>query len=248
MVAVNLRFALPLALLLCAMPTYGQTQGAAQSNPPDLSRQSREAAPADAKADGVAQLLNRLEQLLQENNRDEFPSLLSTPDITGAEAEQATDDLFSYETVHAAVKERDRTALEGSLPGDGYAVIVEVMTETAARARVLTARLDVRRLRGGAADSWRIAAITRLTFVQGLYRLRLDASTQYTAREFTIRAQDVQFTLHSGSVFQVLSGEGVTVGPFLLGASKPVHILTSAATVRRIINMTAVAAANANLQ
>src|SRR6187551_287651 len=108
MAAVHLRFALPLALLLCAMPGYGQTQGAAQSNPADLSRQSREAATAAAKADGVAQLLNRLEQLLEENNRDEFPSLLSTPDITGAEAEQATDDLFSYETVHAAVKERDR--------------------------------------------------------------------------------------------------------------------------------------------
>ena len=43
------------------------------------------------------------------------------------------------------------------------------MTETAARARVLTARLDVRRPRGGAADSWRIAAINRLTYVQGLY-------------------------------------------------------------------------------
>ena len=199
--AVNLRFALPLALLLCAMSAYGQTQGAAQSSPPDPSRRSVE----DAKADGIAQLLNRLEQLLQQNNRDEFPSLLSTPDLTGADAEQATDDLFSYETIRAAVKERDRTPLEGSLPGDGYSVIVEVMTETAARARVLTARLDVRRPRGGAADSWRIAAITRLTFVQGLYRLRIDTSRQYLAREFTIRAQDVQFTLHSGSVFQVLS-------------------------------------------
>jgi hypothetical protein len=212
MAAVHLRFALPLALLLCAVPAYGQTQGAAQPGSPDLSRQSREA----ASADGITQLLYHLEQLLQQNNRDEFPSLLSTPDITGAEAEQATDDLFSYETIRAAVKERDRIPLEGSLPGDGYSVVVEVMTETAARARVLTARVDVRRPRGGAIDSWRIAAITRLTFVQGLYRLRLDASTQYTAREFTIRAQDVQFTLHTGTVFQVLSGEGVT-GLILLG-------------------------------
>src|SRR5215470_3554884 len=206
--AVNLRFALPLALLLCAPPAHAQTQTPSQSG--------REAATADAKADGVTQLLNRLEQLLQDNNRDEFPSLLSTPDITGAEAEQATDDLFSYETIRAAVKERDRTPLEGSLPGDGYSVIVDVMTETAARARVLTARVDVRRPRGGAIDSWRIVAITRLTFVQGLYRLRLDASTQYVAREFTIRAQDAQFTLHSGSVFQVLNDEGVT-GLILLG-------------------------------
>ena len=52
--------------------------------------------------------------------------------------------------------------------------------------------------------------------MQGLYRLRLDSSTQFVAREFTIRAQDVQFTLHSGYVFQVMSGEGVT-GLVLLG-------------------------------
>ncbi|WP_028232206.1 phosphate acyltransferase, partial [Paraburkholderia mimosarum] len=47
------------------------------------------------------------------------------------------------------------------------------------------------------------------------------------------------------NLLKVIGGEGVTVGPFLLGASKPVHILTPAATVRRIINMTAVASANA---
>jgi malate dehydrogenase (oxaloacetate-decarboxylating)(NADP+) len=47
------------------------------------------------------------------------------------------------------------------------------------------------------------------------------------------------------NLLKMIGGEGVTVGPFLLGASKPVHILTPAATVRRIINMTAVASANA---
>jgi malate dehydrogenase (oxaloacetate-decarboxylating)(NADP+) len=47
------------------------------------------------------------------------------------------------------------------------------------------------------------------------------------------------------NLLKMIGGEGVTVGPFLLGAAKPVHILTPAATVRRIINMTAVASANA---
>jgi malate dehydrogenase (oxaloacetate-decarboxylating)(NADP+) len=37
------------------------------------------------------------------------------------------------------------------------------------------------------------------------------------------------------------SGEGITVGPILLGAAKPAHILTPTATVRRIVNMTALA-------
>lgn len=49
------------------------------------------------------------------------------------------------------------------------------------------------------------------------------------------------------NLLKMTSGEGLTIGPFLLGASKPVHILTPGATVRRIINMTAIASANANL-
>jgi hypothetical protein len=200
LVFLIVRFALPLALALCARPSYAQAQAQPPAAPPD----------------GVAVLLNRLELLLQQNNRDDFPSLISTPDITGEEAEQATDDLFSYETTRATVRERDRTQLETALPGNGYHVIVEILTETPARARVLTARFDVRRPTGGALDSWRIIAITRLTYVQGLYRLRLDSATQYVAREFTIRGQDVQFVLHTGYVFKVISGEGVT-GLVLLG-------------------------------
>lgn len=46
------------------------------------------------------------------------------------------------------------------------------------------------------------------------------------------------------NLLAIIGGEGVTAGPFLLGAAKPVHVLTPAETVRRIINMTAVASAN----
>jgi malate dehydrogenase (oxaloacetate-decarboxylating)(NADP+) len=46
------------------------------------------------------------------------------------------------------------------------------------------------------------------------------------------------------NLLKMVGGEGVTVGPFLLGAPKPVHILTPAATVRRIINMATIASAN----
>jgi malate dehydrogenase (oxaloacetate-decarboxylating)(NADP+) len=46
------------------------------------------------------------------------------------------------------------------------------------------------------------------------------------------------------NILKVSSGKGVTVGPILLGAAKPVHILSPSATVRRIVNMTALAAAD----
>ena len=42
--------------------------------------------------------------------------------------------------------------------------------------------------------------------------------------------------------------DGVAIGPVLMGLSKPVHILTSSATPRRIMNMTAIAAADAQIR
>ena len=45
------------------------------------------------------------------------------------------------------------------------------------------------------------------------------------------------------NLLKVLAGDGITIGPVLLGASKSVHILTNTATVRRIVNMSALAVA-----
>ena len=47
------------------------------------------------------------------------------------------------------------------------------------------------------------------------------------------------------SVLKATGGNGVTIGPILLGAARPVHILTSSATVRRLVNMTAIAVVGA---
>jgi malate dehydrogenase (oxaloacetate-decarboxylating)(NADP+) len=47
------------------------------------------------------------------------------------------------------------------------------------------------------------------------------------------------------NVLKMTGGHGVTVGPILLGVAKPAHILSPSATVRRIVNMTAVAVAHA---
>ena len=50
------------------------------------------------------------------------------------------------------------------------------------------------------------------------------------------------------NVLKMVGGHGVTVGPILLGAAASVHVLTPSATVRRMVNMTALAAANASLK
>ncbi len=48
------------------------------------------------------------------------------------------------------------------------------------------------------------------------------------------------------NLLKVTGGDGITVGPILLGAARPVHILTSTATVRRLVNMTALAVVDAH--
>ncbi|MES2536264.1 MAG: NADP-dependent malic enzyme [Pseudomonadota bacterium] len=49
----------------------------------------------------------------------------------------------------------------------------------------------------------------------------------------------------SFNMLKMVAGGGVTVGPILLGLAKPVHILTPTASVRRIVNMTALAGVKA---
>ena len=47
------------------------------------------------------------------------------------------------------------------------------------------------------------------------------------------------------NLLKVAAGNGVAIGPILLGCARPVHILTPSATVRRIVNMTALAVVDA---
>ena len=47
------------------------------------------------------------------------------------------------------------------------------------------------------------------------------------------------------NLLKTAAGGGIAIGPVLLGADKPVHVLTASATVRRIVNMTALTVADA---
>ena len=57
----------------------------------------------------------------------------------------------------------------------------------------------------------------------------------------TLDAANIAFNL-----LKTAAGDGITIGPILLGAARPAHILTSSATVRRIVNMTALTVVDAN--
>lgn len=47
------------------------------------------------------------------------------------------------------------------------------------------------------------------------------------------------------NLLKMIAGDGITIGPILLGAAKSIHIMTPTATVRRIVNMSALAVAGA---
>jgi malate dehydrogenase (oxaloacetate-decarboxylating)(NADP+) len=57
----------------------------------------------------------------------------------------------------------------------------------------------------------------------------------------TLDAANIAFNL-----LKTAAGDGITIGPILLGAARPIHILTSSATVRRIVNVTALTVVDAN--
>ncbi|MCA0241920.1 MAG: NADP-dependent malic enzyme [Proteobacteria bacterium] len=57
----------------------------------------------------------------------------------------------------------------------------------------------------------------------------------------TIDAANIAYNL-----LKTAAGGGIAIGPVLLGANLPVHILTPSATVRRIVNLTALTVADAN--
>jgi malate dehydrogenase (oxaloacetate-decarboxylating)(NADP+) len=49
------------------------------------------------------------------------------------------------------------------------------------------------------------------------------------------------------NLLRVAAGHGITVGAILLGAARPVHILTPSSTVRRLVNMTALTVVDADV-
>jgi hypothetical protein len=223
-------FALLLACLVagvsCALaqdgstrPAQAQGSGTSPAQAPDSNTSPALAPdsnirPAQAPDSGVDVLLHRLEETLNAGDQAGFRALFySVPAVL---VDRYISDLFMPGAVKSAVRERDRTDLEGAPPGDGNRLVVEIFVETAGRARILTAGLDVRRPPGGDAASWRIVRAEGLTAVEGLYRLRLNTATPYIAHNLEVTSEDVQFSLPDGHVFLVECDDGIT-GLVMLG-------------------------------
>ena len=174
------------------------------------------AAPPAQDDAGVRLLLERLERVVQTGDAAAYFTLLSrSADRTRAR------DFASSELLPGAnrgvIKERDRLPLQGSLPGNAYRLMTDVIAEFGSRARVATWQIDVRRTgSAGAEDEWTIADQDRLSTVENIYRVSLNGTRQYSARNLNVAAEDLDLTLIDGSVFVADIDSGVT-GVVLLG-------------------------------
>lgn len=110
------------------------------------------------------------------------------------------------------VKERDRSDLIGTLPGDGFRLTLELFIETGPRGRIGTWQVDIRKPRGDIAEPqpWRVADIAMLSSVDGLHRLSLHPNKAYAAKNLVLRSVDLEVRLPAGQVFVSETVDGVT--------------------------------------
>ena len=155
--------------------------------------------------DVVQRLLSRLETIVQSGDLISYLDLVS-----GATNRTRAIDFGRSELVpgatRAVIRERDRVPFGSSLTPGGYRLVVDVFVEFGNRARVASWQLDVQKT----ADGLQIIGAERLTSVENLYRISLDTTKQFTASNLTLKAEDLDVTLESGSVFFAPTEVGVT--------------------------------------
>ena len=179
---------------------------------PRPARAAELAGQADRDDVPIHALLQRLERAVERMDPEPYLALLgATADRTGA-AEFARVE-FGSGVTHVVIQERDRRSLAGALQGSGYSLTVDAFIEYGDRARVATWQIDVRRVDD---QDWRIAGQSRVSAVENLYRLSLNRTQQFDAKNFTVHAEDLELTLVEGTVFTVDTDQGST-GLVLIG-------------------------------
>jgi peptidase M1-like protein len=192
-------------LLLAAVALLAGTRGTARI----LAAQSPSLIAQDDP--GVRALVSRLQQTIQAGNPEGFLTLLTSSADRDRAARFANDELRPGVT-HVIVVEEDRQPLADLPPGAGLRLMVDAFTEYGNRARVTTWQLDIRR----AGAAWGIDSALRLSAIENLYRLSVNAAKQYDAKNFTIVAEDLELKMAEGSVFTIDTDRGIT-GVVLIG-------------------------------
>ncbi|MFZ6647295.1 NADP-dependent malic enzyme [Undibacterium sp. TJN25] len=86
------------------------------------------------------------------------------------------------------------------------------------------------------------------TALDASYRKKMMPSTTLTGDANLLVMPNIDAANISYNLLKTTAGNNIAIGPILLGCAKPVHILTPSATVRRIVNMTALCVVDAVAQ
>jgi hypothetical protein len=167
--------------------------------------------PLDDEDLSIQAFLQAVETSISTMERGRWIDLLS-PTADKDQALEFFEAMVPQGITRVVVKERDRSALQGALPGEGYRLVVEVFMETGPRGRIATWRLDIRRPRGDdiGRQPWRILTEDRLASIEGLHRLSLQPEKQYAAKNLILQSIDFELRMPSGDVFVAETPEGVT--------------------------------------
>ncbi|MEO8542138.1 MAG: NADP-dependent malic enzyme [Betaproteobacteria bacterium] len=82
--------------------------------------------------------------------------------------------------------------------------------------------------------------------LDGTARARLMPNSTLTGNANLLVLPNIDAANIAYNLLKTAAGGNIAIGPVLLGAASPVHILTASTTVRRIVNMTALTVADAN--
>jgi hypothetical protein len=161
-------------------------------------------APAAAsQVDGITRLVDAIQTATDKGDADALRAL-ARPAIRPAQLSEFVQSLSFPRVTRAAIKERDRAPAGGRIR-----VLLEVLTERNSEGQVTTWRADVEPV-GDIDGPWGIASVERLTMVSGLYRLALDATTEYEVRNLVINEPDLSLSVSSGFAFIAHTPEGAT--------------------------------------
>ena len=173
----------------------------------ELSSRAEQTRPeqiAAPPADGVTTLLRRLQQAIAAGDRAGI-STLGDAQISRPSFEDFAATLTAPAPSRVVVTERDRAPRDAGM----LRLVVEIFTERGMEGRLGTWRIDA--VPGTTpADPWRIAAVSRLSVVTGLYRLALDTATEYDITNLIVRAPDLAVEMASGRAFLSSTPDGAT--------------------------------------
>src|SRR5437763_14133361 len=158
--------------------------------------------------DGASRLILAIEYAIRTGD-DAALRALARPDANRGRLSEFALSMTLTKVAQLTVKERDRAPL----PDGGQRLLLEILTVAGDEGRVWTWRVDA--LPGRPGEPWMIADLERLTVITGLFRVSLDAATEWDVHNAVVTAPDLTLTIVSGYAFAARVPDGPTAIVFV---------------------------------